>query len=416
MSSSPKGELAIVNNKKALIIVENNAIPYDNRVMYEAITLRDDGWEVAVICPFAPGSINLKSEASNQPRVIEGITNYQFKVPFADEGVLGYLIEYLTAFFQILRLSWRVWKDGRFDVIHFCNPPDIFFPIGIFYRLFGVGVVFDHHDLFPEFIMSRYKGFKGRLLEIAARVFEFFTLRSSQAVISTNESYRQIAIKRGKLSEEQVLVVRNGPKIDRFLSVEADPSLKQGFQYMTCYAGVMGHDDGVVELQQSIRYIVHELGRQDIFFVLLGNGAVYQKVLEQFNEWELDKFVYMPGMVHDRDLLKKYLATSDVCLSPEPYTPLNAYSTFVKIGEYMAVGKPVVAYDLIESRYTAQEAGVYVKPNDYEEYGRAILALLGDSKKREEMGKVGQKRILESLSWEKQEPHLLRAYQIATRK
>lgn len=405
-----------MSNKKALIVVENYAIPYDNRVMYEAISLQDAGWEVAVISPYAPGSTISKAEAANQPRVIEGISNYQFKVSFADAGVAGYLIEYLTAFFKILRLSWRVWKDGRFDVIQFCNPPDIFFPIGLFYRSFGVGIVFDHHDLFPEFILSRYKGFIGRLLEIAARVFEFFTFRSSQVVISTNESYRQIAIKRGKLSKDRVVVVRNGPRTERFFPVEADPSLKQGFPYMACYAGVMGQEDGVLELQQSIRYIVQELGRQDILFVLLGNGAVYQHVLEKNREWGIDNYVFMPGMIRDRELLKRYLSTADVCLSPEPCTPLNAYSTFIKIGEYMAMGKPVVAYDLKESRYTAQEAGIYVLPDDHEEYGRAILALLDDPEKRKEMGKVGQQRILESLSWEKQEPHLLKAYQIASQK
>jgi len=402
----------MADKKRAVIIIENSSIPYDIRVWYEALSLRDNGWDVTVICPCLT-SAHLEAYKSTNPRDLEGITLYQFELKIAEEGIIGYFLEYWSAFFNIMKISWRVWKNEKFDTIQFCNPPDIFFPLGIFYRLLGVGVIFDLHDLFPEFVASRYKGFKGRLLGFVAQVTEFLSFRSSHVVITTNESYQSVAVQRGRLQKDRVKVVRNGPRIEQFSPVEPDLKLKQGFRYMACYAGVMGHLDGVLELQESIRYILQELNRSDIFFVLLGNGAVYQEVIEQNQKLGIQANVYMPGMIRDKNLLVKYLSTSDVCLSPEPYTPLNAISTFIKIGEYMAVGKPVVAYDLVESRYTAQEAGVYVTPGNYKEYARAILSLMDDPEKREVMGKFGRERITNTLRWGIQEKKLLQAYQFA---
>jgi glycosyltransferase involved in cell wall biosynthesis len=403
------------NSRKALIIVENSEVPYDVRVWSEATTLRDAGWQVTVICPRRQDPrLGKPSRASaDTPEDLEGVTVYRFPLTMAHHGVLSYLKEYTAAFSSIVRLSWRVWREIGFDVIHFCNPPDIFFPIAFFFRLLGAGVVFDHHDLSPEVIGERYPGLVGMLLYAVARVMEYLTFRSANVVISTNQSYSQIARERGGVSEDRIVVLRNGPRNSEFVPVEPVPALKQGLTYLACYVGVMGHGDGVLELLASIRYIVHDMGRRDILFGLLGDGAVRPQALARVEAWELESVVDMPGMIRDRLLLRQYLSTADVCLSPEPLTPFNAHSTFIKIGEYMAMGKPIVAYDLPETRYTAQEAAIYVPPGDTQGFGRAIVALLDDAERRRRMGEFGRRRMLEHLSWERQRQNLFQAYALA---
>lgn len=403
------------NTRKVLIVEENSYPPFDIRVWYEATALRDAGWQVTVICPAATG-VHADKETSGvtgTPENLDGVTVYRFPLTFAEGSVFSYLVEYLSAFASIVWLSWRVWRDGRFDIIHFCNPPDIFFPIGLLYRLLGARVVFDHHDLFPEFVTWRYHGLLGRLLYVIARVTEYLSLRSANAVISTNQSYRRIAMERGGISEDRVLVVRNGPKINEFVPVEPVPALKRGSPYLVCYAGVMGHEDGVLELLTSIRYIVHDLGRRDILFVLLGDGAVRSQALDNVAAWGLETVVDMPGMIQDRLLLRRYMCTADVLLSPEPLTPLNVHSTFIKVGEYMAMGKPTVAYDLDGTRHTAGRAAVYVEPGNIQEFGQAIVTLLDDPERRQRMGDIGRQRILNHLGWEHQQQNLFRAYAIA---
>lgn len=400
------------NIQKALIVVENNAVPYDTRVWQEATTLRDAGWSVTVICPAIIG-VHSDRQAPGKTvdaEDLEGVTVYRFPLTIAEKGIAGYLAEYLSAFTAIARLSWRIWRRDRFNIIHFCNPPDIFFPISLFYRLLGARAVFDHHDLFPEFVAWRYRGLAGKLFYLIARVTEYLTFRSANVVISTNESYRRIAIKRGGVRADRVFVVRNGPKRDQFEPVEPLPALRRGFPYLVCYAGVMGYEDGILELLSSIHYLVHDLGRCDILFVLLGDGPIYSQAMELVTAWSLQDILVMPGMIHDKLVLRQYLCTADLLLAPEPLTPLNLHSTFIKIGEYMAMGKPIVSYDLPESRYTAQESAIYVQPGDLQGYGQSIVTLLDDPERRQRMGRLGRQRFMDHLTWEDQQGELLRAY------
>jgi glycosyltransferase involved in cell wall biosynthesis len=402
------------NSKVALIVEENSAVPLDKRVWYEATTLRDAGWQVAVLCP---KFLNTPNEGKTiswtfDPEILEGVSIYRFPLVRA-QGVVGYLGEYLSAFLAIARVSWRIWQELHFNVIHFCNPPDIFAPIAMFYRLLGARVVFDHHDLFPELVLWRYQGLVARFFYAVARLGEYMTFRSANAVMSTNESYRRIAIDRGQVPSNRVIVVRNGPKKDQFVPVDPVPSLKRGFTYMAAFAGVMGPEDGVIELLQSIRYLVKDLERQDILFVLLGDGAIRAQAQADLQSWGIEGFVDFTGMIHDDFLLRQYLCTADVLLSPEPLTPLNNHSTFIKVGEYMAMEKPIVAYKLPETQYTAQDAAIYIEPGDTQAFGQAILNLLDDPHRRQNMGEFGRKRVLESLSWESQKDELLRAYEIA---
>ena len=401
---------------KVLIIEENSSVPIDRRVWYEATTLRDAGWRVTVICPHAKGT-NAGTGTDRQPsceeEILEGINVYSFPLTFAERGLVSYLREYVTAFVYIAWLSWRVWRRHGFDILHVCNPPDIFFPLGLFYRLLGARFVFDHHDLFPEFVAFRYPRLSGRLLYALARVTEYLTLRTANAVISTNESYRQVAMERGGVPTDRIITVRNGPKVRAFVPVEPVTALKRGFDFMVCFVGMMGDQDGIVEMLDVIRHIIRDLGRQNILFVLVGDGAARSGVLTNAAIERLDPFVDMPGMVRDDLRLRQYMSTADVCVSPEPFTPMNTQSTFIKVGEYMAMGKPVVAFDLCETRYTAQDAACYVSPGDTRGFGQAIVDLVDDPERCRQMGIKGRQRILGELGWEHQSQHLFRAYALA---
>jgi glycosyltransferase involved in cell wall biosynthesis len=403
------------SDKKVLFIIENATVPLDVRVWQEAITLRDRGWLVTIICPAAKGSSPDAESKTNLfvSETVDGIKVYRFPLAYAERGILDYFVEFASAFIFIGRLSWHVWRQEHVDIIHIGNPPDIFFPIALFYRLLGARIIFDHHDLFPEYVSYRYHGIHGRIFYILARAMEYLTLHSAHSVISTNESYQQIAIQRGKISPNRVTVVRNGPLCDQFTPVDPVPELKQDFTYSASYAGVMGYGDGVLELVSSIHYIVKELGRRDILFFLIGNGAEYHQVVDKVAAFKLNDFVVMTGMIYDRLLLRQYLCTADVLLSPEPLTQLNKYSTFIKIAEYMAMGKPIVAYDLQETRYTAHESALYVEPGNNKAYGKAIITLIDDAPLRDKMGSMARNRLLEELCWQQQQRNLLEAYRQA---
>lgn len=401
---------------RALIIEENSWVPVDRRVWYEATTLRNAGWKVTVICPYpntAYAGAGIDQRGSGDEAVLEGVNVYRFPLRFAESGMLSYIREYVTAFLYITFLSWKVWRKHGFDVLHVCNPPDIFFPLGLLYRLLGATFVFDHHDLFPEFVAFHYPNLRGKLLYVLARVTEYLTLRSANAVLSTNESYRNVVIKRAGVPAGRVVTVRNGPKVSAFVPVEPVSELKRGFTFMVCFVGMMGEQDGILEMLDVIRHIIQKLGRRDIGFALIGDGAARSRLLRNIASERLDLFVDMPGLIRDDVKLRQYISTADVCVSPEPLTPMNAYSTFIKVGEYMAMSKAVVAFDLCETRFTAQDAGCYVKPGDIRSFGQTIVDLLDDPERRRQIGVKGRQRILDELGWEHQAQHLFRAYALA---
>jgi glycosyltransferase involved in cell wall biosynthesis len=401
---------------KVLIIEENSWVPIDRRVWYEATTLRDAGWQVVVICPDAKSShAGRGADRQRGPKeeTLEGIKIYRFPLVFAETGITNYIQEYLVAFICIAWLSWKVWRKHGFDILHVCNPPDIFFPLGLFYRLLGASFVFDHHDLFPEMLIWRYPRLSGRVMYIFARLAEYLTFRCANAVIATNESYRQIAMERGDVPGSRVIAVRNGPKISVFVPVEPLPALKREFSFMVCFVGIMGVEDGVLEMLDVIRHIIRDLGRRDILFALIGDGAIRLRVMTDIAADGLEPYVDMPGMIRDDVTLRQYMSTADVFVSPEPLTPLNTRSTFIKIGEYMAMGKPIVAFDLCETRYTAQDAACYVTPGDIRGFAHAIVQLLDEPERRHHIGTKGRQRMVGELGWEYQSPQLLRAYALA---
>ncbi|MGN6752862.1 MAG: glycosyltransferase family 4 protein, partial [Intrasporangium sp.] len=323
--------------------------------------------------------------------------------PYAPGGSgLGYVLEYAYSFLATARLALRERRRGRFDVMQACNPPDIFWPLaGLMRRLDGTRFVFDHHDLCPELYRSRFPN-GSRLPHRALLLLERATFRTADRVTSTNASYAEIAATRGGKAPEHVTVVRTGPDVDRLKRREPSPALRRGRDHLVAYLGVMGPQDGVDVVLGAADIIVNSMGRRDISFTLMGTGDHRPHLLAERERLGLQDFVDMPGRVSD-ETMAEVLSTADIGLSPDPLNPLNDVSTMNKTMEYMAFGLPVVAFDLKETRVSAQEAARYVTPNVIEEYARAIVELVDDPATRSEMARFGRQRVEQHLAWSHQQ-------------
>jgi glycosyltransferase involved in cell wall biosynthesis len=333
--------------------------------------------------------------------VIEGVEIHKYRPYPGGVGKVGYLFEYVYSFCATAWLVAKVWRKRRFHAIQACNPPDIFWPLGLLYRMLGGSkFVFDHHDLCPELYESRFPG-GPRLPYLGLRWLERMTFSSADHVISTNESYRRKALERSSKRPEEVTVVRTGPDADRLRAGDPDESLRRGRRYLVGYIGVMGPQDGVDIVLRAADKIVRDFGRKDIAFTLIGSGDCYEELLRLCDRLELGDFVEFTGRAPD-DLVARILSTADIGLSPDPKNPLNDVSTMNKTMEYMAYGLPVVAFDLVETKVSARDAAEYAIPNEVEDYAAKIVDLLDDEERRKEMSVVGRARIDEELAWSHQ--------------
>jgi len=386
---------------RVLIIVENLPCPFDRRVWQEARTLSAAGYQVSIICPKAPGF----EKGFEQ---IDGIDIHRHRLPAEADGVLGYALEYSVALAMEFWLSLKILFGRGFDVIHACNPPDTIFLIGGFYKLFGKKFLFDHHDINPELYEAKFgkRGF-GRRLLVALERMSFHT---ADLVISTNESYRQIAIDRGGKDPKDVFVVRSGPDLSRIRMVPGNPALRKGRKYLVGYVGVMGKQEGIDLLLQAVQLIVKHLGRTDIQFGLVGGGTELPAMRELAKQLGIAEYVTFTGRAPDAELLEM-LNTADLCVNPDRANEMNDRSTMNKVMEYMALGKPVVQFDLTEGRVSAEDASWYARPNDVADFAQKIVALLGDENQRIHMGAIGRQRVEQVLAWQHEAPRLLAAYE-----
>lgn len=392
---------------KVLIIVENLPIPFDRRVWMEATTLKNAGYEVSVISPKGKGF-------ESDYELIEGIHVYRHPMPPDESSVKGYFREYFCALRWEFKLARKIWRERRFDVVHICNPPDLLFLVAGWFKLLkGVKVIFDQHDINPELYETKY----GRrdLFYKALCLAERVTFSIADIVISTNESYKEIALTRGGKSPEQVFIVRSGPDLSKFSPVTPNPAYGMGKKYMVGYVGVMGEQEGIDYLLKSIKYIVKEKHRQDIHFMLIGGGPVVEQLKELTKEFGIQSFVEFTGRISDEELLAR-LSSCHVCVNPDKKTPFNDRSTMNKVLEYMALGKPVVQFDLLEGRRSAAEASLYAKPNDYIDFAEKIIELIENADRSIMMGEVGRRRMEYELEWRYQVPKLLNAYKITMNK
>ena len=387
-------------SRRVLIVVENLPCPFDRRVWQEARALAAAGYEVSIICPKAPGYEKSFEE-------LDGIHIHRHWLPREADGALGYALEYSVALVMEFWLSLKVAFGRGFDVLHACNPPDTIFIIGNFFKLFGKKFVFDHHDINPELYEAKFgKRGWGRKLLVA---LERLSFRSADMVISTNESYRNIAIDRGGKDPRDIFVVRSGPDLARIRRVPPNPALRRGRRYLVGYVGVMGKQEGIDLLLQAVQLIVHELQRTDIQFGLVGGGTELPAMRELAARLGVADYVTFTGRVPD-DVLLEMLNTADICVNPDRANDMNDRSTMNKIMEYMALGKPIVQFDLTEGRVSASDASWYARPNDVADLARKMVALLDDEDQRIHMGAVGRERVERVLSWQHEAPRLLAAY------
>ncbi len=328
-------------------------------------------------------------------------------MPREADGALGYALEYGVALLMEFWLSLRILFGRGFDVIHACNPPDTIFLIGGFYKLFGKKFVFDHHDINPELYEAKFgkRGFGQKVLLALERL----TFRTADMVISTNESYRWIALTRGGVNPDDVFVVRSGPDLTRLKPVSPNPALKKGRKFLVGYVGVMGKQEGIDLLLQAVQLIVLHLRRTDIHFGLVGGGTELTAMQQLAKDLGIADFVTFTGRVSDFELLEM-LNTADICVNPDRANDMNDRSTMNKVMEYMALGKPVVQFDLTEGRVSAGDASWYARPNDVADLAQKMVSLLNDAPQRKRMGALGRERIEHVLAWQHEAPRLLAAY------
>ncbi|MCX7273004.1 MAG: glycosyltransferase family 4 protein [Burkholderiales bacterium] len=389
--------------RRVLMIVENLPSPFDRRVWQEATTLTQAGYQVSIICPVGPG-------CEKRFEVIDGIEIHRHPLPLEAEGALGYLLEYGCALFWEFVLAWRVLFGRGFDAIHACNPPDLIFLVGGFFKLLmGKRFLFDHHDINPELYEAKFnrRDFFYRLMLRLER----WTFRTADVSIATNESYRQIAVGRGAMPPERVFVVRSGPKLERMRILDPVPELRCGRRHLVGYVGVMGRQEGIDLLLRSVAHIVQVMKRDDIHFGLVGGGTSLEAMKRYAQELGVAGHVTFTGRVDDQRMLEM-LNTADVCVNPDVANEMNDKSTMNKIMEYMALAKPIVQFDLAEGRVSAQQASLYAARNDEIDFARKVVELIDDPLACRRMGEFGRERVTGELEWRHEAPRLLAAYDV----
>ena len=388
---------------RVLMLLEKGPYPRDYRVRREARALAAAGCRVSVICPSVPG----------QPwrEMLDGVRVYRFPAPPAANSFLGYLWEYGYSMVATFIISLLIFLCEGFDVVHAHNAPDTLVLIAAFYKLLGKRSVYDHHDLAPEMYYTRFGGSGNRLVYHALVLLEKLSCQFADHVIAPNQSYKKVEMRRGRVSEERITIVRNGPDLSCLHPVAPDRDLCQKGKTIIGYAGVMGFQDGVDYLLRAVQHLIYDLGRTEFFCVLVGAGVALPSLKSLTEQLGLADYVLFTGWVEHAEVAR-YLCAADICVAPEPSNSYNDRSTMIKIMEYMAFGKPTVAFDLAEHRVTAQDAAIYARPNDELDFAQQIASLMDDPERRKKMGEEGRERIEMELAWAHQEKFLLEAYEV----
>jgi glycosyltransferase involved in cell wall biosynthesis len=387
--------------RRVLIIVQNLPVPFDRRVWQEASELAANGYSVSIICPVGRG-FDAREET------VDGIHIYRHPLAFEANGIFGYLVEYSYSLFWEFWLSCRIFRAHGFDVIHACNPPDNIFLIGGFFKyVFGKKFLFDHHDINPELYEAKFnrRDFFYKIMVW----WERLTFAVADVSIATNDSYKYIAIHRGKMAPEKVFVVRSGPSLERLKIIPPVPELRNGRRFLVGYVGVMGQQEGIQYLIEAARYIVFDLKRDDIQFALVGGGPSLEAFRNLAEQTGVTPYMTFTGRAPDQTLLE-VLNTADVCVNPDEVNPMNDKSTMNKIMEYMALGKPIVQFDVKEGRFSAGAASLYAEANNAKDMADKIVALIDNPAQCRTMGECGRARVENELAWPYEAPKLLAAY------
>lgn len=395
--------------RRVLMLLENEDYPRDNRVYKQATALIQAGYEVAVICPASPGQLSYE--------VLEGVSVYRYpSPPQVNSKLLNYLIEYGYSMMALSTFSLVLYFRKGFDIVHAHTPPDILGMITAFYKMLGKRFVYDQQDIAPELFTVQFDVRKYQVLYQMLLFFEQLCYRFADLVVVPNQSYKAIAMERGHVPDKWVTVMRMGPDVGRLPDFAESCSPIWKSRMVLGYVGIIAVQDGVDYLIRALDYMVHKLGRTDCYCIIMGYGSAWHSVRELATQLDLDQYIWFTGWISGKDIRRYLLSLTDVCLAPEPSNPFNDRSTIVKIMEYMAMYKPVVAFDLPENRITAQDAALYAVPNDEIDFANKIIELIEDPERREQMGRLGRTRLESELDWPHQIHKFLEAYQILDRK
>lgn len=385
-----------------VIVVQNLPVPFDRRVWLEATTLARAGYRVTCICPTGKGH-------EETFEVIEGVRIHRYRLPVEASGAIGFAVEFAWCLARTTGKLVRELVGGGVDVLHVCNPPETYFPLGWLVRARGGRFLFDHHDLSPEMYDAKFGSRASGRIRRGLELLERLTFRAADLVITTNESHRRVAIERGGKDPDDVIVVRSGPDLERLQVFEPDPSWRRGRRQLVAYLGEICEQDGVHHLVDAMVEIRDRHGRDDVACVLVGGGPHQPAVKRYAAEIGADDLCHFTGRVSD-EVLCQVLSSADVGVDPDPWSPWSDQSTMNKILEYMYFGLPIAAYDLTEARVSAGEAALFAPEHTVASLADTIVELLDDREARDRMGKIGRHRIETELSWEHSVPLLLEAY------
>jgi glycosyltransferase involved in cell wall biosynthesis len=389
------------NKKKhILFIVENSFVPHDVRVWSEAQAARKWGYRVSVICP---KGMEYKKTYEN----LRGVHVYRHPRCTAKKKN-DYFLEYTMAMIWEALFTFYVFLKHPFQVLHGANPPDHLFAIAMMYKIFGVKYIFDHHDLAPESYRAKFMK-KGILFKILLAM-EKLSFKLSDAVVSTNESYKSVAIERGGKGGDKVSVIRNGPDLSEIYYPEANGGWKKGFDYLVAYIGVIGVQDQLEVLLRIIDHIVNEMNEKRIKFIIIGTGSNFDNIVKMAGEMKLNSYIEFTGFIPYADVYEIF-STADACVNPELKNEFTDKSTMIKVMEYMSFGKPIVQFDTVEGRVTAQDAAVHIEENDELKFARELVALVKDTEKKRKLGEIGRRRVQEFLQWDIQKQELKKVYE-----
>lgn len=373
-----------------LLVVENLPVPYDRRVWQEAVALKAAGFQVSVISP----ATKLHPKLSE---FLEGVHIYRYPMMIEGQGHVGLIVEYAWSFACIFLWSSFVALRRGFNVIMIANPPDIFFPIIWMWRLLGKKTVFDHHDLTPELFATKFKVDRSVILSFFLFA-ERRMLRGVHKVISTNESYKAIAMKRGRRASDDVIVIRNSPDPARFSVRQPEPELRKSAKYLLAFLGEIGQQDGVDILVRAVKSISAALGPDSVHCVVLGGGPHYENIVAYAKDQGISDKITFTGRA-DNDTICRVLSTADIAVDPCPGSLHANLSTATKIMEYMFFSLPIVAFELHETRSSGADTVCYARVDEEADFGRQIIDLLQDEARRRALGQAGKRRLDAALSW-----------------
>jgi glycosyltransferase involved in cell wall biosynthesis len=391
--------------RRVLMLLGNSLYPQDDRPRRAATTLTKHGYHVTVVCP--------RGHGQEADETLDGVHVRRYRLPIRARGAISFVAEHAWVTLASLVITLRLLREAAPDVLHVHNPPDTLVFVSAVLKLLRCTVVFDHHDLAPELYRARFGPDASRWVYRVLVVLERVSCRLADRVIATNESYRTYDIERHNVDPQKIAVIRNGPEIDRFVAVAPDPDVRRGAQLVICYAGVIGPQDGVDYLLRAVDHLVHKLGRTSTRCLVVGDGDAVPGLRAQASLLKIESHVAFTGFVPFVDLVN-YVCAADVCVDPAPSNAYNDRSTAIKVMEYLALGRPVVAFDLPEHRVTAGDCAVYVEPNEVEGFADAIAALADDAPRRRELGACGTRRARDELAWDAIAPRLVSMYESLT--